>query len=247
MPLSFFDLVNISERFMEIINPSSLEKMLAVGKSLRLKPGDRIVDFGCGFGETMALWGEHYGIGGVGIDIRPYACERATRKMIERGLADRIQIVCGNGAEYAYPAHSFDAATCIGASFIWKSTLNALSALQNAIRPGGRVAIGEAHWLSADVPAAYQQSQPDFFLEVELLRMFRQAGFDLEAVVRASADDWDRYQSGNWTGLIRWLEENPVHPDRPQVIEHLRASQDEYLQYEHPYLGWAVYVLAPFA
>jgi len=245
MPLTFFDLKDISERDMEIINPSSAEKMLAVGKSMRLQPGSRVIDFGCGFGEELALWGEQYGIGGVGIDIRPFACGRATRKMAERGLVDRIQIVCGSGADYAYPAHSFDAAVCLGASFIWQGFGNALSALQNAIRPGGRVAIGEPYWLSDNVPFSYQESEPGIRAENELLQMIRQVGFDLENIVRSSHDDWDRYECGNWAGLIRWLDENLAHPDRQQVIDDLRRSQDEYLQFGRQYLGWAVYVLAP--
>jgi SAM-dependent methyltransferase len=246
MPLNFFDLVNISERFMEIINPSSAEKMLEVGKSLRLEPGSRIIDFGCGFGEELALWGEHFGISGVGIEIRPYACERAARKMTERGLDGRIQIACANGAEYAYPAHSFDAAVCLGASFIWNGFPSALRALKDAIQPSGRLAIGEPYWLSDSVPFSYKESQADIRAENELLQMIRQEGFDLENIVRASHDDWDRYECGNWAGLIRWLDENPASStDRQQVIDHLRAAQDEYLQYGRQYLGWAVYVLAP--
>jgi SAM-dependent methyltransferase len=245
MPLTFFDLVDISERELEIANPSSAEKMMLVGKSLRLQPGSRVIDFGCGFGEELAMWGEQYGIGGVGIDIRPNACGRATRKMASRGLADRIQIVCGSGSEYTYPAHTFDASVCLGATFIWQGFAGALTALQNAIRPGGRVAIGEPYWLSDNVPSSYMESQSDIRAENELLQMIRQEGFELENILRSSHDDWDRYECGNWAGLIRWLEENPVYPDRQQVIDHLHASQEVYLQYGRQYLGWAVYVLSP--
>ena len=58
-------------------------------------------------------------------------------------------------------------------------------------------------------------------------------------------DDWDRYEAGNWHGLVRWLEENPAHPERGTVIEHLHRVQDEYLAYGREYMGWAMYVLVP--
>jgi hypothetical protein len=65
----------------------------------------------------------------------------------------------------------------------------------------------------------------------------------LEYVVRASEEDWDRYVAGDWQGLVRWLEENPDGPQRADVIEHLRQSQDEYLRYGREHFGWALYVL----
>ena len=47
--MKFFDLVNISERYMEIINPSTPEKILTVGKILGIGQDSRIIDFGCGY------------------------------------------------------------------------------------------------------------------------------------------------------------------------------------------------------
>lgn len=243
--MNFLDLKNISEQYMELINPFSAEKMLLVGQYMRLAEGSRVIDFGCGFGEVLALWAGRFGITGVGIDIRPYACQRATHKMATLGLADRIEIVCGDGAAYTFPAHSFDAAVCTGATFIWNGFEAAARALGRALRPGGRIAIGEVYWLADNVPSEFKSKQPDFYSEAELLQQIRRAGFGLEYMVRASHEDWDRYEAGNWNGLVRWLEHNPTHPERQQVIDHLRSSQEEYLRYIRPYLGWAVYVLGP--
>ena len=63
--------------------------------------------------------------------------------------------------------------------------------------------------------------------------------------MRASHDDWDHYEAENWRGLLRWIDENPNHPERQQVIEHLHQSQDEYTRYAREYFGWAIYVLNP--
>ena len=62
-------------------------------------------------------------------------------------------------------------------------------------------------------------------------------------IVRSSPEDWDRYESDNWRGLLAWLAENPTHPERDEVQAHLQRSQDEYLKFGRQYLGWAMYAL----
>jgi SAM-dependent methyltransferase len=243
--MEFLDLKNISEQFMELANPISPEKIIKVGRILGLKPGNKVIDFGCGYGEELLLWAEKFGISGEGVDIRPYACQRALNKVAAHGLSDRIEICCGDAANYIYPAHTFDLAACIGATFIWGDFAAAVHAMNNAILPTGKLAIGEAYWLTEDVPADYRQQQGEVRTENELLQIARQEGFDFEYVIRASHDDWDNYESGNWYGLLHWIEENPDHPERQQVIDHLHESQDEYTRYARQYFGWAIYILNP--
>ena len=242
--MEFFDLVNISEQYLELVSPTTPDKILTLGQSLRLRPGCQVIDFACGYAEALVLWAERFGISGVGIEVREQACQRARTKVAERGLSDRIEIVCAKAAEYEFKEQTFDAATCIGASFVFGGYRPTLCALRQAIRPGGRMGIGEPYWKSDQVPPVYA-AQERFHSEIELARIARREGFEFEYVVRASQDDWDRYESGNWHGLIRWLEENPAHPERDAVREHLRKQQDEYLTYGREYLGWAMYVLAP--
>lgn len=243
--MDFFDLVNISERSLELINPSTPEKILTVGKYLRLAPGSRVIDFGCGYGEVLVLWAEEFGISGVGIDVREHVCTRAQRKIESRGLTDRIEIVCGRGADYEFEERSFDAAACIGATFIWKDFLSTVRAMKPCLRTGGRMVVGEPYWFVEDVPAEGRKLQPDTLTENDLLRQIRGERLDLEYMVRASRDDWDRYEAGNWNGLLQWLEENPDHPQRDEVHTHLRKIQDEYFGFFRDSMGWAMYILAP--
>ncbi len=243
--MDFFDFFNIAEREIEILDPTSSEKIITVGKFLRLRPGSRLVDFGCGYAEPLVLWAEKYGISGIGIDVRPHACDRARRKIEDKGLAGRIEIVCAPGADYAFEPGAFDAATCIGATFVFGGYRQTIQAMRRAVRPNGRLAIGEIYWQTDSLPAEVLKQYPDCTAEKDLFAITREEGFDVEYVVRASHDDWDTYSAGNWHGLVRWLEENPNHPERVQVVQHLRETQDEYVRFERPYLGWAMYVLAP--
>jgi len=245
--MKLLELKNISERNMELINPTSPEKVLAIGKVLGLKEGSLVIDFGCGFGEPLALWAERFGISGIGVDVREHACDRAKRKMSERGVADRIKIVCAKGAEYQFEKQSFDVAVCMGASFIWGGYRPTIRGMKEAIHSRGKLVIGEPYWLKEPVPPEYARTEQAVHTEYELLQITREEGFDVEYVVRASHDDWDRYEADNWYGLIRWIEENPNHPERQEVIENLHKSQDEYIRYAREYFGWAMHVLNPIS
>ncbi|OGO34942.1 MAG: hypothetical protein A2W35_08300 [Chloroflexi bacterium RBG_16_57_11] len=243
--MKFLDLKDIAERDIELVNPTSAEKILAIGRLAGMAPGKTLIDFGCGYAEPLVLWAESYGISGLGIDIREKAVQRARAKITRLGLAERLEIVHGSGADYSFEPGSFDYAACVGASFIWGGFRSALDAMQRAIRPDGKMIVGEVYWLKETVPHELAQAQSEFHSEAWLLRAAREAGFDVQYVVRASHDDWDRYEAGNWDGLLRWIEENPAHPERQQVIDHLHESQDEYFTYGREYFGWGLYLLNP--
>jgi SAM-dependent methyltransferase len=245
--VKFLELKDIAERYMELINPTSPEKIIKAGQIAGLKTGVEVIDFGCGFAEPLILWAERFGISGVGIDIRPYACQRAQNKVAGRELTNRLEIVCADAAQYRFTPHQYDVAACIGATFIWGTFGDAVHAMKEAIRPQGRLVIGEVHWLTDNVPEDFRSQQTEVTAESELLKMARDEGFDFEYVLHSNHDEWDRYEADNWYGLLRWIEENPDHPERQQVIDHLHESQDEYTRYGRMYFGWAIYVLCPLS
>src|SRR4030043_2142400 len=127
--MEFLDIMSISHRYMEILNPSTSEKIIKLGRLLKLKKGNRVIDFGCGCAGPLTLWAEEFGITGVGIDISEDFCDRARKKLAARGLSDQIDIVCSPATDYVFEEGAFDAATCIGATFIWggyKKTIQAI-------------------------------------------------------------------------------------------------------------------------
>jgi ubiquinone/menaquinone biosynthesis C-methylase UbiE len=243
--MKFFDLVNISERYLDLASPISPAKVVELGKYLRLREGSRVIDFACGYAEALILWAERFGIVGTGVEVREQACQRARAKVAERGLCDRVEIVCAQAAGHPFEEQTFDAATCMGASFVFGGYRQTVCALRRAIHATGRLGIGEPYWRRDSVPPEIVAQETSIHGEHSLVQIARAEGFDFEYVIRASQDDWDTYAAGNWHGLVRWIEEHPEHPEREAVIEHLHEIQDEYLGYGREYVGWAMYVLAP--
>jgi len=241
--MDFFDLKNIAERFMEILNPISEEKIIRIGELLGLKKDDHVIDFGCGYAEPLAIWSSEFEINGVGIDIRPHACDRAKKKLVNLGFRDRIEIICMDASKYEYKHGEFDAATCIGATFIWGGFGKTIRGMKPALKPGSKMAIGEVFWLTDNVPPECYKYFEFARKENELLQEAWDEGFEIEHILRATDQDFDAYESGNWFGLLKWLEENPDHQERDDVLAHLHDSQDEYFRFGHKYLGWAVFIL----
>ena len=245
--MDFLDIYTIAERDIELINPTSAEKIILVGKMLGMGPGKKVIDFGSGYAEPLMLWAQEFGISGLGIEFRKACCERAQKKIAQRGLSGRLEIVHADASKYKFKKGGCDFAVCIGASFIWGGFGPTVKKLKQAVRPGGKIAVGEPYWNKLPAPKEYLkrlEGHP-FYSEHEMLELARSEGYDFEYIVRTSLDDWDRYETGNWHGLHKWLGENPGHPDRQQVIDWLRKNQEEYLRWGREYLGWAIYLMRP--
>jgi len=170
--------------------------------------------------------------------------ERARRKVAERGLDNRIEIVHSKGADYDFEKNAFDAAACVGASFIWDGFEPTVKALKTAIKPPGRILIGEPYWKTDRIPAEYE-GRTGIHSELQLLEIVHKHDLDIEYIIRSSDDDWARYEALNWKGLIAWLEENPDHEDKQAVIDWLRKTQDDHFRFGREHLGWALYFLNP--
>ena len=112
--MEFFELMDISHKYLDILNPSSQEKMLAVGDVLNLNAGSRVIDFGSGKGELLALWAEKFGISGTGVDISKKFYETARKKLQER--TNRCRGQRQNGQKYRG-----ECGTKFHASGLWKN------------------------------------------------------------------------------------------------------------------------------
>ena len=64
-------------------------KLDLICRKLRLKPGERLLDIGCGWGGLVMHAAEHYGVDATGITLSPNQVAFAKERIAESGLADR--------------------------------------------------------------------------------------------------------------------------------------------------------------
>jgi cyclopropane-fatty-acyl-phospholipid synthase len=68
------------------------QKLERICKKLQLRPGERLLDIGCGFGGLLIHAAQNFGIRGTGITVAKRHCERARERVREAGVADRVTI-----------------------------------------------------------------------------------------------------------------------------------------------------------
>jgi cyclopropane-fatty-acyl-phospholipid synthase len=67
-------------------------KLHRICRKLELKPGEHLLDIGCGFGGLLIHAARHYGVTGVGITNSQSHWERGNERIARAGLSERIRI-----------------------------------------------------------------------------------------------------------------------------------------------------------
>jgi cyclopropane fatty-acyl-phospholipid synthase-like methyltransferase len=133
----------VAEATHELQNPTSAEKLLLLGRRLGLGAGSRVLDIASGRGGPALLLAGEYGCTWHGIEISPDFHAVAIERVAKAGLADRVTFELANAAEATHEPESYDAALCLGASFVYGSLADTVDALAPAVRPDGHVVVGE--------------------------------------------------------------------------------------------------------
>ncbi|MBV8479893.1 MAG: class I SAM-dependent methyltransferase [Actinobacteria bacterium] len=229
----------VAERDHDIQDPTSAEKIRHLGRLLRLGPGSRVLDVACGKAGPALVLAEEFGCSILGVERAPEFVAAARERIEDAGLSDRIEIVEGDARAFPLDPESWDAALCLGASFVFDDLEGTLAALAPAVRPGGHVAVGEPYWREWPLPREVEDE--GWVPMKETVARIESAGLALVGLVAASDDDWDRYESLHWSALEEWLAENPVDPDAIAIRERHEQARDDYLSFRRRLLGWAIF------
>ena len=230
----------VAERDHDLQNPTSREKISQLGSRLRLGPESRVLDLACGKAGPALFLASEFGCRIVGVERAPEFAAEARRRVAKAGLAERIEIVEGDAEAFAFEPGSFDAALCLGATFVWHGLEGTIAAIKPAVRPGGHVVVGEPYWRAWPLPDGVDDL--GYVPLRETVATLEAAGLALVTLIASSRDDWDTYESLHWRALEEWLEANPRDPDAFQIRERHQQARDAYLGFERDLLGWAIFV-----
>jgi len=74
------------------IDTAQEQKLDHICRKLRLQPGDRLFDIGCGWGALVMHAAEHYGVDALGVTLSEPQAALANERIRAAGLADRCRV-----------------------------------------------------------------------------------------------------------------------------------------------------------
>ncbi|MCW3796797.1 cyclopropane-fatty-acyl-phospholipid synthase family protein [Sphingomonas sp. BN140010] len=121
------------------LQAAQLRKVHLLLDRLKLKPGDRLLEIGCGWG-TLAIEAARRGVTVTGLTLSTEQKDWAERRIAEEGLSDCVAIRLQDYREHrqTYDAvASVEMVEAVGQRW-WPAYLDAIA---GALRPGGRAAL----------------------------------------------------------------------------------------------------------
>ena len=76
----------------DTLDQAQAQKLDHICRKLRLKPGERLLDIGCGWGALVIWAAKHYGVHAHGITLSQAQLDEATARIAAEGLQDRIKV-----------------------------------------------------------------------------------------------------------------------------------------------------------
>jgi cyclopropane-fatty-acyl-phospholipid synthase len=100
----------------ETIDVAQLAKLDHICRKLRLSPGERFLDIGCGWGGLIIRAAERYGVRAVGITLSDNQFELARERIRQAGLDGRAEVLLLDyrDAPARFGEHSFDKIASVG-------------------------------------------------------------------------------------------------------------------------------------
>jgi SAM-dependent methyltransferase len=194
-----------------------------------------VLDIACGKAGPALILAAEYGCRLVGVEQREGFASEARTRIAAAGLGSLIEVHTADAAAFEIEPESWDAALCLGASFVWGTIADTAPVLARAVRSGGFVAIGEPYWRVWPVPEGIDAGE--YVALEKTVDRFHRAGLELTGLIAASEDDWDHYESLHWRALEETLAENPDAELRAQHERHRNAHVAR-----RSLFGWAIFV-----
>ncbi|MGD8814933.1 MAG: class I SAM-dependent methyltransferase, partial [Anaerolineales bacterium] len=117
-------------------------------QALNLKPGDTVVDIGCGTGLNFPFLQEMIGSSGkiIGVDLSASMLEKARQYSVEQGWKN-VELACSDAAQYEFPAH-VDGILSTFALILVPDCGRVIANGCIALVPGGRFVVLDMAWPS---------------------------------------------------------------------------------------------------
>ena len=127
-------------RFRHLLSGNGAVHSAAAYADFQIKPGDKVLDIGCGYGETCLEMGRIVGPAGevLGLDCTEAFLEIANRERDQAGLGN-VKFVLGDAQTYELPANYYDVVYSRFGVMFFQNIVYALKNAHKTLKPGGKL------------------------------------------------------------------------------------------------------------
>ena len=119
---------------------------LRVGHAAHLRAGDIVLDYACGYGDSLRLWIEEFGVARViGVEPDPKTPEKIRARVAGWGLSDRITVMTALAEEFS-PSELVPrptAVVCVDAAYHFGTRREWVNRVIRSLPPHGRLAVAD--------------------------------------------------------------------------------------------------------
>jgi cyclopropane fatty-acyl-phospholipid synthase-like methyltransferase/DUF1365 family protein len=164
-------------------------KLDLICTKLKLEPGMRLLDVGCGWGSLILHAAENYGVRATGVTLSAQQREFVAKRIADRGLADRVSVAVRDYRDLD-PAQRFDAVASIemGEHVGLSNYPGYMATLYRALVPNGRLVLQQMSRRTGTAPGGGPFIEayiaPDMHMRPlsETVSVLEQSGFEIADV-----------------------------------------------------------------
>jgi len=227
-------------------SPMASARAAALCALFPLRPGDRILDIGCGRAHFLLDVLAAHPATGIGVDANAAFIARAEATARERRLADRVTLIARPLLEAIDGRDVFSAVICMGSSQAIGTLSDALAWAWRALKPGGTALFADGHWKRAPEQAYLDvlgATESEMATHAGNAALARDAGFRVLHTMTSNDDEWDEYEGLYCSAVERHVDAHPDDSDNAAMAERIRRWHDAYLRWGRDTLGFGYYFL----
>ncbi len=121
-------------------------------KHCHINENSKILDVGCGVGQTPAYIAKHIGAHVTGVDINPGMVKRSKQRAEKQGVEHLTEFRVADAQQLPFPDNTFDAVFTESVTAFPPDKQRAVNEYTRVTKPGGYLGLNESTWLKTPPP-----------------------------------------------------------------------------------------------
>ena len=117
-----------------------------------IRPGDHILDVGCGVGATSCYLAKEMACTVIGVDLSERMVEQARERAVNEDLTKQVEFKTASVLALPFEDRQFDIDLCESVLTFVEDKGKAIAEFVRVTKPGGRIGLNEETWIASPPP-----------------------------------------------------------------------------------------------